>query len=117
MKTLKTIIDWAKKQVIFYIAILATLVWFGFWFSSIFAGTETFPIGYWQKIPFGLVTACIGLGCAFLYIKISFPRVWDIMMEDTDGGVNNFTEWQKALVWMFLTSIFVISYLAGVLAL
>jgi hypothetical protein len=117
IEKIKAFFTWAKKQVMFYIAILAALVWFAFWFSSMVAGTETFPVGYWQKIPFGLVTAAIGLGCAFFYLKTSFPTIYDIMKEDTDGGVNNFTDWQKCLVWMFYVVVFIVSYLIGVLAL
>jgi hypothetical protein len=117
LSVLKSFAQWVKKQIMFRIAIIAGLIWFAFWLSSIVAGTESFPVGYWQKIPFGLVTAAIGLSCGILYMKTTFPNVYDIMKEDTDGGINSFTEWQKALIWMFYITIFVVSFLAGVLAL
>ena len=110
-------ISWAKKQVMFYIAILAALVWFGFWFSSIFAGTETFPVGYWQKVPFGIVVACVGLGCAFFWIKLTRPQSWDKLDDETDGGVSALDEWQRVKVSLFWVSIFVVAYLIGILAL
>lgn len=109
--------SWAKKQVMFYIAILAAVVWFGFWLSSIFAGTQTFPVGYWQKVPFGIVVACVGLGCAFFWIKLTRPQSWDKLDDETDGGVSALNEWQRVKVSLFWVAIFVVSYLIGVFSL
>ena len=73
MKTLKKIVGffygikvlfrdflvWSKKQTEFYIALLAGAVWFLFWIASFFLGTETYPLGFFQKIAFGILAMSI----------------------------------------------------------
>lgn len=108
---------WSKKQVVFFIAILALSIWFGFYEMSKLIGTETFPIGYFQKIPFGIVVACVGLGTAFAWIKFGLPEVWDTLSHKTEGGVNSITEWQHVLVSLFWVFIIIVSFLIGVIAL
>ena len=116
-KILNVFTTWLKKQVMFRIAIIAGLVWFAFWVSSIVAGTESFPVGYWQKVPFGLVVACVGLGCAFFWIKLSRPQSWDKLDDETEGGVSALDEWQRVKVSLFWVTIFVLLYAIGILAL
>jgi hypothetical protein len=108
---------WGKKQVSTLIAILALAVWFVFYVASGLFGTETFPIGYFQKIPFGLLVACIGLGAALLWLKYGRPDDEDKLNNQTEGGVNKLTEWQKVLVSLFWVAAFLILYVIGVVAL
>ena len=101
----------------FYIAAISLLVWLAFWIASKILGTETFPIGYWQKIPFGIVTASLGLGCAFLWIMLTRPQSWDKLDDETDGGVTSLDEWQRVKVSLYWVTIWVLLYALGVLAL
>jgi len=118
IKKLSLIIwSWGKKQVVFFIALLALSVWFGFYEMAKLIGTETFPVGYFQKIPFGIVVACIGIGTAFAWIKFGLPKVWDILNRETDGGINSITDWQQVLVSLFFVFIIIFSFLIGVIAL
>jgi len=114
MKAIKRFFKWSKKQVMFYIAIMAALVWFAFWILSRFAGTETYPVGYFQKIPFGVLGSCIILGAAFLWIKKTRPQSWDKLDDETEGGVQSITEWEKVKVSLFWVAIFAV--LSGLLA-
>ena len=101
METLQIIIEWCKKHIIIFIAIIASLL---FAYVS-FTSTVSFPIEYIQKIPFG---AAIILWCAFLWVKFGIPESWDKLDDRTEGGVNSITEWQKvqlSIFWIFLFSI------------
>jgi hypothetical protein len=109
--------SWGKKQVSTLIAILALAVWFMFYFASGLFGTETFPIGYFQKIPFGLLVACVGLGSALLWLKYGRPDDEDKLNNQTDGGIKELTEWQKVQIGLFWISAFLILYVIGVVAL
>lgn len=116
-KFLNCMENFLKKRAMFVIAIAALLAWLLFYLASQVAGTETFPVGYWQKVPFGIVVACIGLGCAFLWIKLTRPESWDKLNEETAGGVSSLDEWQRVKVSLFWVFTFIILYAIGVFAL
>lgn len=106
-----------KKKAMFIIALVAVVIWLLFYTASLVAGTETFPVGYWQKIPFGVVVSCIGLGCAFYWIKLTRPESWDKLNEETAGGVSSLNEWQRVKVSLFWVSLFALLYAIGVFSL
>lgn len=94
-------IVWAKRQTEFYIAILATIIWFAFWAGSMFLGTETYPVGYFQKIAFGILAMSIISGVTFYWLKKTQPHYADLLDPDTQGGINNISEWERIKVGLF----------------
>lgn len=113
MKTFQKIVDWCKKQIIFLIAIISFLI---FCIISMSA-TVSFPIEYFQKIVFGLVVSCIGLGAVFAWLKFGLPEIFDILNTKTVGGASALDDWQKVKLSMFWIASFLVAYVIGVFAL
>ncbi|MGV8136502.1 MAG: hypothetical protein AB2L20_14935 [Mangrovibacterium sp.] len=112
MKTLKKILSaltsasrkfltWSKNQTEFYIAILAGLVWTAFWIASTLFGTESYPVGYFQKICFGILAMSIISGVTFFWLRKTQPYYFNLLDPDTQGGINTLTEWQKVKIGLF----------------
>lgn len=85
----------------YIVAVVAIAIWIAFYIASLFLGTETYPIGYFQKLPFGIMSICIIYSVIFIILKYSHPRAFDLLDPDTDGGINNLTEWQQIKVALF----------------
>lgn len=94
-------LNWAKNQTEFYIAILAALVWFGFWISAEILGTESYPVGYFQKICFGILAMSIISGVTFFWLRKTQPFYFNLLNPDTQGGINDLTIWQKIKIGLF----------------
>lgn len=90
-----------RKQTEFLIAIIAAAVWFGFWLASELLGTETYPVGYFQKIAFGILAMAIISGVTFYWLRNTQPYYADILDPNTQGGIKEITEWQKVLIGLF----------------
>jgi hypothetical protein len=101
MKTLKKLRAWAGKQTEFKIAFLAGLVWFAFYLCSFLIGTESYPVGMFQKIAFGILAMSIIQGVSWYLFKNSNPYYADLLDPDTQGGINKITEWEKVKVGLF----------------
>lgn len=99
-------LNWSKNQTEFYIAILAALVWFGFWISAEILGTESYPVGYFQKICFGILAMSIISGVTFFWLRKTQPFYFNLLDPDTQGGVNDLTTWQKIKIGLFWFSFF-----------
>ena len=94
-------LNWSKNQTEFYIAILAGIVWFIFWISAEILGTESYPVGYFQKICFGILAMSIISGVTFLWLRKTQPFYFNLLDPDTQGGVNDLTTWQKIKIGLF----------------
>lgn len=90
-----------KKQTEFLIAVAALLVWAVFWVASQYVGTETYPVGFFQKIAFGILAMSIISGLTFFWLKKTQPYYADLLDPDTQGGINNLTEWEKIKIGLF----------------
>lgn len=101
MKTLKKFLNWAKRQTEFYIALLAGAVWFLFWAASFLFGTETYPLGFFQKIAFGILAMSIISGVTFFWLKKTQPFYANLLDPDTQGGIEYLTEWEKIKIGLF----------------
>ena len=92
---------WLRKQTEFLIALLAGMVWFLFWISHLFLGTESYPVGYFQKIAFGILAMSIISGVTFFWLKKTQPFYFNLLDPDTQGGINNVTEWERVKIGLF----------------
>jgi hypothetical protein len=95
-----------KKYTEFYVAIIAVLVWAAFYLASLFVGSETYPIGYFQKIPFGLMSMSVIYSTTFFILKYSQPFYYDLLDPDTQGGVQNISEWERIKIGLFWFAFF-----------
>jgi hypothetical protein len=103
---LSDFVKWAKKQTEFYIALLASLVWFAFWISHLVFKTESYAIGLFQKIAFGILAMSIISGVTFFWLKKTQPFYFNLLDPDTQGGINELTEWQKVKIGLFWFAFF-----------
>lgn len=101
MKMLVKIMKWRSGKTEFLIGLVAAAIWFVFWLASRFVGTETYPVGYFQKIAFGLLAMSIISGVTFLWLKNTQPYYADLLDPDTQGGINNITEWERIKIGLF----------------
>jgi hypothetical protein len=106
---LKRFFNWTKLQTEFKIAIGALIAWFGFYLGAGTFGIETYPIGYFQKIFFGILATSIIFGVGFFWLKNSQPYYFDLIDPDTQGGVNDLTTWQKVKIGLFWYGLYVSS--------
>lgn len=118
MKTLKKILSvlieggkkfysWSKKQTEYYIGILAFCAWMVIYLFGSTFGIETYPIGYFQKIFFGIAAMSIISAVGFFWLKKTQPYYFDLIDPDTQGGINNLTEWEKIKIGLFWFSFYV----------
>lgn len=98
---------WLKKQTEFYIAILAAVVWFLFWTASFFLGTESYPVGMFQKAAFGVLVMSVFQGISWFQLKKTNPFYANLLDPDSPGGIKNLTEWQQVKVGLFYWSFYV----------
>ena len=103
---LKKFYYWAKRQTEFKLTIFSLIIWFIFYFAAGTFGIETYPIGYFQKIFFGILSTNIIFGVAFFWLRNSQPYYYDLIDPDTQGGVNDLTTWQKVLIGLFWFSLY-----------
>jgi hypothetical protein len=57
----------------YMIALVAFVAWLLFEAGGRVFGWETYPVGYWQKVAFGILAMSIILGVAWLWLGASFP--------------------------------------------
>lgn len=106
---IKIFYNWTKNQTEFKIAIGALVAWFAFYLSAGTFGIETYPIGYFQKIFFGILSTSIIFGIGFFWMKKSQPYYYNLIDPDTQGGVNDLTTWQKVKIGLFWFALYVSS--------
>jgi hypothetical protein len=97
----KQIMRILKNHTEFHIALIAGLVWLGFWLSHMIFKTESYAIGLFQKIAFGVLAMSIISGVSFLWMKKTQPFYANLLDPDTQGGINNISEWQKIKIGLF----------------
>ena len=108
-KYLKAFYNWTSNQTEFKLTIFSLLIWMLFYFGAGTFGFETYPIGYFQKIFFGILSTNIIFGVGFFWMRKSQPYYYDLIDPDTQGGINDLTTWQKVLVGLFWFGLYVSS--------
>ena len=108
---------WMKNNIMTTISISAIIVFIISWkVMDIFASTENLPLGYFQKVLYAIIFACIGNGLANLYVKITNPKTHEEINELTDGGINDLPEWERTKVYMWKVTIFIALLIAGIMS-
>jgi hypothetical protein len=78
----------------YIIAFVAFLVWIGFEAGGRLFGWETYPVGYWQKVAFGILAMSIIMGVAWLWLGASFPGLKKELDPDRIDLIK-LTTWEK----------------------
>ena len=106
-KIFKKILNWLKHQAEYMIGVLAFLAWMIIYLFGKNFGIETYPIGYFQKIFFGIVSMSIISAVGFFWLRKTQPYYFNLIDPDTPDGINNLTEWEKIKVGLFWFALYV----------
>lgn len=118
MKTIKIILNflftgikkfyaWTKKHTKYYIGIMALICWSIFYAFGHTFGIESYPIGYFQKIFFGILAMSVIEGVGFFWLKHTQPYYFDLLNNETEGGINELNAWQKIVIGLFWYGLYV----------
>ena len=86
----------------YLVPIIAALVWFLFAAGGKWLGWSTYPVGYFQKLAFGIVGISVLSGVGWTVLGSWFPKLKEIIDPDT----NNFDKlqlWEQVRIafWFF----------------
>lgn len=82
------------------IGIWSAVAWGILSFLGIFFGFATFPIGYFQKIAFGLIGTSVILGVTWWALGSTLPKLKELLDPDSDK-LEGLTLWQQVKVGLF----------------
>ena len=109
--------NWIKNNIHTTISIATLLVIAISWkLMDMFASTENFPIGYYQKIPYAVLYAILGIIIMDIIMRVRNPKAYNDFDELTDGGVNDLPNWERAKVYMWKATIFIALLIAGIMS-
>jgi hypothetical protein len=78
----------------YVIALVALLVWLAFEAGGKYLGWQTYPVGYWQKLSFGVLGMSVIAGVTWVWLGATFPVLKKLIDPDT-LDFKLLTEWQK----------------------
>jgi len=96
----------------YIIAVSSLAIWLLFEAGGLFFGWETYPVGYWQKLAFGIFGMSIIVGVTWLWLGATFPGLKALIDPDT-LDFKTLTLWQQ----LKLASLFFCFYALGVVLL
>jgi hypothetical protein len=86
----------------YIIALVALVVWLLFEAGGKLLGWHTYPVGYWQKLAFGVLGISLIKGVAWIWLGASFPRLKAVIDPDLIS-LEKLTAWEKVKLafWFF----------------
>lgn len=97
---MKKIKDYLAGRTEYLIGIGALIVWLFFELFGRILGWETYPVGYFQKIAFGVLGMSLIAGVAWIWLGATFPNLKKLIDPDT-LKTSNLTEWQTLKLSLF----------------
>lgn len=88
------------------IAVLAALAWLLFEAGGRHWGWQTYPIGYFQKIAFGIIGSSIITGVAWIWLSATQPYLKELIDPDTLKP-QTLSVWQQIKLSLFFYGLFV----------
>ena len=126
MKTLKTIFNFIKQILVrlagylnlfrlagkteYIIGLLALAFWLAFEAGGRFLGWQTYPVGYFQKICFGILAMSIITAVTWLWLGATHPGLKRIIDPDT-CKLKDFTPWQQIRIALFFYCLYAVGAL------
>jgi hypothetical protein len=71
--------------------------------------SETYDAGIFQVILFTIISFFIYTGVVWIYLKITFPKVYKFLDDDLGIEKNELTKWEKSKIVLWLFSLFLLS--------
>lgn len=107
-KIVKTMMQWAE----FIFLPLGLILWYysGSLLRMIDPTAATYDSGIFQIILFTIISFFILTGVIWIYLKITFPKVYETLEEIATGeGLSKMTPYEKSKVVLWIISLFMIS--------
>ena len=94
----------------YLIGILALVFWLAFEAGGRFLGWQTYPVGYFQKICFGILAMSIIVAVTWLWLGATHPPLKRIIDPDT-FKLKDFTPWQQLRIALFFYCLYAVGAL------
>ena len=94
----------------YIIGILALAFWLAFEAGGRFLGWQTYPVGYFQKICFGILAMSIITAVSWLWLGATHPPLKRIIDPDT-FKLKDFTPWQQLRIALFFYCLYAVGAL------
>ncbi|HNX11619.1 MAG TPA: hypothetical protein PKH68_01395 [Paludibacteraceae bacterium] len=113
MNKLKTV---REKNILTIIAIISIALFVIFYIYGKKYELQVVPIGMLQKVIFAMIAGTTGPLTALIFLKYGRPDSQDALSSDTEGGINNLTDWERVKLSMFWIAAFIIPFSIALLA-
>ncbi len=104
MKQIKKIF---KGKTEYIISIYAFMAWALLYVAGLFLGFATYPVGYFQKIAFGLLGIVIIILVAWFWLSKTFPGLKELLDPDNTEKLEKLTIWEKLKLGFWFFALFV----------
>ena len=94
----------------YIIGIFALAFWLAFEAGGRFLGWQTYPVGYFQKICFGILAMSIITAVTWLWLGATHPPLKNIIDPDT-CKLKDFTPWQQIRIALFFYCLYAVGAL------
>ena len=99
-----------KGKTEYLIGILALAFWLAFQAGGRFLGWQTYPVGYFQKICFGILAMSIITAVSWLWLGATFPGLKLLIDPDT-CKLEDFTPWQQLKIALYFYCLYAVGAL------
>ncbi len=94
----------------YVIGIIALAFWLAFEAGGRFLGWQTYPVGYFQKICFGILAMSIITAVTWLWLGATHPGLKRIIDPDT-CKLKDYTPWQQIRIALFFYCLYAVGAL------
>jgi hypothetical protein len=102
---IKSILSYVVKWPQYYVPVTALIVWFVIWLICNILHIYSFPVGYWQKIFFGILGASIITWSSYTMFSAWQPHLKSHI--DTNPPSKEVTEWERTKLAFYYFALFV----------
>jgi len=78
----------------YLIPVVAFAIWLLFELGGKIFGWETYPVGYWQKIAFGVFGMSIISGVTWIWLSVTMPSLSTLIDPDS-SNFQSLTAWER----------------------
>ena len=91
----------------YIIAAVALFIWLLFEAGGRWFGWETYPVGYFQKLSFGILGMSIIAGVSWIWLGASFPQLKEIIDPDK-LKIDTISPWQRLKISLFFFALYAV---------
>lgn len=104
---MKKLSEFFKEKTEYVISIYALLAWLVLWGAGFLFGFGTYPVGYFQKLAFGILGIVIVILVAWFWLEKTFPELKMLLDPDNHEKLEKLTLWEKLKLGFWFFALFV----------